>query len=48
MSDNLPQVIESIPGWNHELINESNQEAIVVIWANEIFDVNKQDTFQMT
>ena len=48
MSDELPQVIESIPGWNHELINETNQEAIVVIWANEIFEADKHDTFQMT
>jgi len=41
------QVIESIPGWNHELINQSNDEAIVVVWANEIYKPLKHDTYQI-
>jgi UDP-2-acetamido-2,6-beta-L-arabino-hexul-4-ose reductase len=46
LSDKYSQVIESIPGWNHVLINESPQEAIVVIWANEIYNPIKHDTYQ--
>jgi UDP-2-acetamido-2,6-beta-L-arabino-hexul-4-ose reductase len=48
LSDKRSQVIESIPGWNHELINESPNEAIVVIWANEIYNPKKHDTYQKT
>lgn len=46
LSDKRSQVIESIPGWNHELINESPKEAIVVIWANETYNPKKHDTYQ--
>lgn len=38
-----PQVIESIPGWAHEITNIGVDEAIVMIWANEIFNHNRPD-----
>ena len=41
--DNL--VIESIPGWQHSIENKSNSIAICLVWANEMFDNEKPDTF---
>jgi UDP-2-acetamido-2,6-beta-L-arabino-hexul-4-ose reductase len=37
-------VIETAPGWAHSIINFSTEEAIVLVWANEWFNVNDQDT----
>jgi len=40
-------IVDSIPGWSHELINVGAEEVILLIWANEIFDINKSDTYFM-
>jgi len=48
VSDQNIQVIETIPGWAHELENTSTEEAIVFIWANECFDVSHPDTITYT
>lgn len=40
-----PVVVESIPGWVHEIENMGNDELIVMVWANEVFDLNAPDTF---
>jgi len=32
------QIVDSIPGWVHDITNIGNEEAIIMIWANEIFD----------
>jgi UDP-2-acetamido-2,6-beta-L-arabino-hexul-4-ose reductase len=37
-------VVESVPGWTHNITNVGDEEMIVMIWANEIFDQNKPDT----
>lgn len=40
------EVVEMIPGYTHSIINMSEDEELVTImWANEIFDENKPDTF---
>ena len=39
------QVVESIPGWAHDITNVGESEMIVLLWANEIFDEKKPDTF---
>ncbi len=41
----LPEVVESIPGWSHDITNIGKDEMIVMLWANEIFDPEKPDTF---
>jgi len=41
-----PTVVETIPGWAHNITNLGADEMIVIIWANEIFDKNKPDTIQ--
>lgn len=39
------RVVETIPGWNHDVTNTGKTELIVMLWANEIFDREKPDTF---
>ena len=39
------QVVESIPGWAHDITNIGESEMIVLLWANEIFDEERPDTF---
>jgi UDP-2-acetamido-2,6-beta-L-arabino-hexul-4-ose reductase len=38
-----PQVVDTIPGWVHDITNVGNAEAIVMLWANEVFDRNLPD-----
>lgn len=40
-----PQVVETIPGWSHDITNIGDEEMIVMLWANEIFDREHPDTF---
>lgn len=42
-SSNL-RIVETVPGWSHDITNIGNEELIVMLWANEIFDPNKPDT----
>jgi UDP-2-acetamido-2,6-beta-L-arabino-hexul-4-ose reductase len=39
-----PQVVETIPGWSHDITNVGSDEMIVMLWANEIFDREHPDT----
>lgn len=39
-----PQVVETVPGWTHDITNVGDDEMIVMLWANEIFDRNRPDT----
>ena len=43
--DNL--VITTVPGWSHNIENISSFDAILLIWANEVFDQKKSDTIRM-
>ena len=41
-----PEVVETIPGWTHELVNLSPTENMVtLIWCNECFDPARPDTY---
>lgn len=42
---NVSQVVETIPGWSHDITNIGQDELIVMLWANEVFDKNNPDTF---
>lgn len=44
-SGSVPQVVDTIPGWAHDITNVSNEEMVVMLWANENFDREKPDTF---
>ena len=39
------RVVETVPGWTHDVTNIGESELIVMLWANEIFDREKPDTF---
>ncbi len=39
-----PTVVETIPGWSHDITNIGDDELVVMLWANEIFDREKPDT----
>ncbi|MDA9986296.1 NAD-dependent epimerase/dehydratase family protein [bacterium] len=43
-SDDDPQVIETVPGWSHDITNVGDEEMYVMLWANEIFDRENPDT----
>lgn len=43
-SGDQPQVVETIPGWSHDITNVGDNELIVMLWANEIFDRDRPDT----
>lgn len=44
VSSSKPQVIDTIPGWLHDVTNVGNDEMIVMLWANENFNRQKPDT----
>jgi len=39
-----PQVVDTVPGWTHDITNIGEEEMVVMLWANEIFDRDKPDT----
>jgi UDP-2-acetamido-2,6-beta-L-arabino-hexul-4-ose reductase len=43
LNSDTPQVVDSIPGWVHDITNIGSEEAIVMLWANEIFDRENPD-----
>jgi UDP-2-acetamido-2,6-beta-L-arabino-hexul-4-ose reductase len=38
------RIVETIPGWTHDITNVGEDEMIVMLWANEIFDRARPDT----
>ena len=46
VSGDHPQAVHMLPGYTHNIINLSESENLVTLmWANEIFDPNKPDTY---
>lgn len=39
------EIVETVPGWTHDITNVGEDEMIVMLWANEIFDRERPDTF---
>lgn len=42
-----PRIVETVPGWTHDITNIGEDEMVVMLWANEIFDREKTDTYAM-
>lgn len=42
-----PRIVETVPGWTHDITNIGQDEMVVMLWANEIFDREKPDTYAM-
>lgn len=41
------KIIETVPGWTHNITNIGDDELIVMLWSNEIFEPLKPDTVAM-
>ena len=44
ISGGQPEIVETVPGWSHDICNIGTEELIVMLWANEIFDPENPDT----
>ena len=44
-SGDVSQIVETVPGWTHDVTNVGDEELICMLWANEIYDREKPDTF---
>ncbi|ROM90405.1 UDP-2-acetamido-2,6-beta-L-arabino-hexul-4-ose reductase [Pseudomonas brassicacearum] len=40
-----PEIVETVPGWTHDITNAGDDEMIVMLWANEIFNRELPDTY---
>lgn len=41
-----PCVVETIPGWAHNITNVGDDKLISILWANEVFDRDLPDTYK--
>lgn len=39
-----PEIVETVPGWSHDITNVGDDEMVVMLWANENFNPAKPDT----
>lgn len=39
-----PQVVDTIPGWVHDITNTGQEDLVVMLWSNEVFDRTNPDT----
>lgn len=44
-SGSKPEIVETVPGWTHDITNMGEDEMVVMLWANEVFDRARTDTF---
>lgn len=45
VSGKRPVVVEAPPGYTHQIENTGESDLVLVLWANEIFDPEHQDTY---
>ena len=43
----VPEVIETIPGWQHYIKNIGKDELTVLLWSNEAYNKKKPDTYRI-
>ena len=43
-SGDTPEIVETVPGWSHDITNVGDDEMVVMLWANENFNPAKPDT----
>jgi UDP-2-acetamido-2,6-beta-L-arabino-hexul-4-ose reductase len=39
------EIVETVPGWSHDITNIGQEEMVVMLWANEIFDRQNPDVY---
>jgi UDP-2-acetamido-2,6-beta-L-arabino-hexul-4-ose reductase len=42
------KVVETVPGWVHDITNIGTDVMVVLLWANEVFDPQRPDTIAAT
>lgn len=45
-SADTPVIVETIPGWTHDVTNVGEGIMVSLLWANEVFDRERPDTVQ--
>ena len=45
-NDNQPTIIDTAPGWSHNITNIGTSKLIAMLWASEVFDKNHPDTIE--
>ena len=38
------EVVQSVPGWAHDVVNVGDDDLICMLWANEVYNREKTDT----
>jgi UDP-2-acetamido-2,6-beta-L-arabino-hexul-4-ose reductase len=38
------KIVETVPGWSHDITNIGTEEMIVMLWVNKVFDPDNPDT----
>lgn len=41
------RIVETIPGWVHDVTNVGQDDLVVMLWANEVYDRRRPDTVAM-
>lgn len=44
-SGDEPKIVETVPGWSHDITNVGEDDMVVLLWASEIFDRSRPDTY---
>ncbi|MCF6201153.1 MAG: NAD-dependent epimerase/dehydratase family protein [Hydrogenimonas sp.] len=47
VSDKKMEIVEMIPGYTHDITNIGDDELLLLIWANEIYDPKNPDTYYL-
>ena len=45
LDGSIPTIVESIPGHQHYIENIGKEELLVLLWSNELFNIDSPDTF---
>lgn len=41
----MSEIVETVPGWTHDITNIGDNDLVCMLWANEIFDRDNPDTY---
>jgi UDP-2-acetamido-2,6-beta-L-arabino-hexul-4-ose reductase len=44
VDERVPTVVETVPGWAHDITNVGEGELAVLLWASEVYDPSRPDT----
>ena len=45
VDDKTLSIVDTVPGWAHDIKNIGESDLIVFLWANEKFDDKRPDTY---